>query len=853
TVSGLLNHDSEPGFDHINFVFQTADGELNVAYLDGEGTQVNFSHTMNYDVADYVGENSDEVRFDIHFKSDGTYSDVDCLFSGGGACTVDDLHVVCSNGNYDYTEDFSNGMGDWVLAYPLGTGDFAQIWTGLEDIDPCRTNYSPQVAFIDDGTQVPGVGPSYCQNWCYGPGGYVVNYNGGAGIQTNPDAELHNAIESPVVAWPGENTNGAQLVFGVFRHEDLSLDSPGIYYTWSIRSGFSEEETLAAEWVSRDIFYYGGPEYTRTGDIISDLLTPGLSHIQVQLACVQILEVWGFPVIDGTPAPYFDNVRLTAFPVDGPAIATREIDLANDNWPEAGELNMDNLSSNNVRFDAATNKGDDIANIPGDSLVCEVVHLRSGGVLVENRLNYSMNRNPVFDSVRDPAWETNGFVDGQPVLDATGNPLEGKFSYDLPDSGFLFPGDILHYFFSATDEVNNADPQTNTLPKDISQFGQFNSPETYPACFQVHALPSIHSSGSQPPILFWNDSGEQAVQDKWLSSLHRSGFFQGDKIDIYFTNGADSGLGNGLGGRATPELLAGYETILYSSESRNQFTLSDGQVNGPGNDVGLLSNWLETNNGQLFATGDGLASDLATSGAACQNFLHTYLNLEFQSSYIHNLIQNQSNPLVITESGNSVFSPHMTWVAVGSCETVNSIDAVEAGSGAQRLARFASPDGVAAYSYSAATLNETEDYRVISFPYDFVSAFRDVSSPHPVPGVFSSSLLFSVLHYFGYSSNCPFSDLPEPEKFHVSNYPNPFNPSTKIQYNIPEPGHVSLKVYNLKGEWVRTLVDENREAGIGFSIWDGTDEQGAQVSSGIYFYEVRTAGEVIINKMALVK
>ncbi|MCP4996459.1 MAG: hypothetical protein GY934_22190, partial [Gammaproteobacteria bacterium] len=111
TVSGLLNHDSEPGYDYINFVFQTADGGLNVGSLDGEGTQVTFSHTMDYDVADYAGENSDEVRFDIHFRGDGAYSDVDCLFSGSGACSVDDLHVVCSNGNYDYTEDFSNGMG----------------------------------------------------------------------------------------------------------------------------------------------------------------------------------------------------------------------------------------------------------------------------------------------------------------------------------------------------------------------------------------------------------------------------------------------------------------------------------------------------------------------------------------------------------------------------------------------------------------------------------------------------------------------------------------------------------------------------------------------------------------------
>ena len=68
------------------------------------------------------------------------------------------------------------------------------------------------------------------------------------------------------------------------------------------------------------------------------------------------------------------------------------------------------------------------------------------------------------------------------------------------------------------------------------------------------------------------------------------------------------------------------------------------------------------------------------------------------------------------------------------------------------------------------------------------------------------------------------------------NYPNPFNPETAINFDLKESGKVSLKIYNLQGQLVRTLVDENKPAGK-FSVkWNGTDENGTTVASGIYMY-----------------
>lgn len=70
------------------------------------------------------------------------------------------------------------------------------------------------------------------------------------------------------------------------------------------------------------------------------------------------------------------------------------------------------------------------------------------------------------------------------------------------------------------------------------------------------------------------------------------------------------------------------------------------------------------------------------------------------------------------------------------------------------------------------------------------------------------------------------------------NYPNPFNPSTQIEYSIPQASRVVLKIYNLYGQEIRTLVDEQQAPGIYRVIWDGRRETGRVISSGIYFAKI---------------
>ncbi|MBN1351823.1 VCBS repeat-containing protein [candidate division KSB1 bacterium] len=82
-------------------------------------------------------------------------------------------------------------------------------------------------------------------------------------------------------------------------------------------------------------------------------------------------------------------------------------------------------------------------------------------------------------------------------------------------------------------------------------------------------------------------------------------------------------------------------------------------------------------------------------------------------------------------------------------------------------------------------------------------------------------------------------ETPAPEKFELyQNFPNPFNVDTVIRYQIPRDSHILLTVHNILGRVVRTLVDENQKAGFYNAYWDGKDNQGRDVGSGIYFYNI---------------
>ena len=87
----------------------------------------------------------------------------------------------------------------------------------------------------------------------------------------------------------------------------------------------------------------------------------------------------------------------------------------------------------------------------------------------------------------------------------------------------------------------------------------------------------------------------------------------------------------------------------------------------------------------------------------------------------------------------------------------------------------------------------------------------------------------------------------------LPNFPNPFNPETKIKYSVPESGYVKLSIYKIDGQLVRNLYTGGQLAGNYEVIWDGRNEYGNKVSSGVYFYRLQSNNFSQVRKMILLK
>ncbi len=85
------------------------------------------------------------------------------------------------------------------------------------------------------------------------------------------------------------------------------------------------------------------------------------------------------------------------------------------------------------------------------------------------------------------------------------------------------------------------------------------------------------------------------------------------------------------------------------------------------------------------------------------------------------------------------------------------------------------------------------------------------------------------------------------------NFPNPFNPTTTIRFALPEPGLVTVEIYNIMGQKVKTLISDNMEAGYHQVVWDATNDYGSPVASGIYIYRMTSGAFTEVKKMTLLK
>ena len=134
-------------------------------------------------------------------------------------------------------------------------------------------------------------------------------------------------------------------------------------------------------------------------------------------------------------------------------------------------------------------------------------------------------------------------------------------------------------------------------------------------------------------------------------------------------------------------------------------------------------------------------------------------------------------------------------------------------------------------------------------------SFRTSGTPLSSDFQVSESVLVGLDGAIDMLHHAEIGDLqPLPDRFNLEqNVPNPFNPSTVIGYQLPEAGMVRLAIYNLLGQEVRVLVNEQRVAGSFSATWDGADALGRRVASGIYLYRIQAGSFSATKRMLLLK
>jgi hypothetical protein len=147
----------------------------------------------------------------------------------------------------------------------------------------------------------------------------------------------------------------------------------------------------------------------------------------------------------------------------------------------------------------------------------------------------------------------------------------------------------------------------------------------------------------------------------------------------------------------------------------------------------------------------------------------------------------------------------------------------------------------------------------------FTSGYTDgISNEYVIVGVLGDpAVVTAVSNDFGINALLVLQEpptgidsdpTPAPANFLASNYPNPFNPVTIIRYGIKERSRVSLRIYDVAGRLVRTLVDEVQEPGVEYSVkWHGLNDSGRHVSSGVYFCRLIAGGYTESRKMVLLR
>jgi len=332
----------------------------------------------------------------------------------------------------------------------------------------------------------------------------------------------------------------------------------------------------------------------------------------------------------------------------------------------------------------------------------------------------------------------------------------------------------------------------------------------------------LHATGNVGPETFWNEL--------YVPGNIRLGFYyKGDSNNIDFLFIDDVGIFTPITVPYPPSLL---EARSDTSELKVGLQWDPGSAPGP-----ITGYQIQRKNG--LPTEPSSYNTIATTGSS--TLFYEDQNVELNNNYSYRVCTiygvspscygNEATAYVPAEVPVELVS--FTATVSGNIVNLNWMTATETNNSGFEILRFTQNDNKdwerIAFVEGKGTTTESSNYSFID---------ENVS-----PGIYQYRL--KQIDYDGTFSfsNEVMVEIETPKEFSLGqNFPNPFNPSTKIKYTIPSDGYVTLKVYDILGNEVSTLVDEFKQAGTFDVTFDGSN-----LSSGVYYYRL-TSGELTSTK-----
>jgi hypothetical protein len=209
---------------------------------------------------------------------------------------------------------------------------------------------------------------------------------------------------------------------------------------------------------------------------------------------------------------------------------------------------------------------------------------------------------------------------------------------------------------------------------------------------------------------------------------------------------------------------------------------------------------------------------------------------------------------ILKNDGNGVFSERIDYDVGSWPNSIFSADLDKDGDLDIAVANASSDNISILKNNGNGVFSERVDYGVGTSPHSVFCADLDGDGDLDIAVVNYIDNTVSIL------INCfVFTDVKEkneevevPTSFSLGqNFPNPFNSQTAIEYNLPKASYIKIDIYNVLGQKVRTLVDQEENSGHKRVIWDGKNDRGETASSGMYFYRIEAKGGFVQTKKML--